>query len=264
MQNQALFYKQTVNTVILCSKVTEMKKNKPSVDGKSKNSTVSKRCFNVLVDYILEHQLQSGDSLPPAEFFVENFGFSRVIVREALCYLKGMGVIIAGKGSGIKISDVEPVENLARLVSIFFSVSKKIGGLAKLRATMEVGEFYNIVRNVTDDQLNELQNNLEEVDKLLRRDDFGCYEYCLLEAEFHRILARISGNVLLQRLSDTYFRVTIDEKCRLDIASDFEKQEFRGAYNSHCSIFEAIKMHQMEIGLLLLANHLSGFHDKFD
>ena len=137
-----------------------------------KKGTATECVLHLIVSYIREHSLTEGDPLPTAEALARNFGYSRVIVREALSYLKGMGIIESGRGAGYRLAQIKPLETFANLLPFFFHIAKDQHDITELRFIIELGAYPRIVANITDEQLAEMKQILDKTDNLLERNDF--------------------------------------------------------------------------------------------
>ena len=54
--------------------------------------------------YILEHDLQPGDCLPPEREMCRSWGFNRTTLRSAIARLEASGLLYAVQGSGTRIT----------------------------------------------------------------------------------------------------------------------------------------------------------------
>ena len=60
-----------------------------------------------LIRYIAEKGLKAGDRLPPERELVQMVGASRLPLREALCVLKGLGIVEAQHGKGVFVKPLD-------------------------------------------------------------------------------------------------------------------------------------------------------------
>ncbi len=237
----------------------------PTVEAASPNGTngtIFHRAIDAIVDYIKCEHLREGDMLPSAEFFCEKFSFSRVIVREAMSYLKGMGIINSGKGSGFRLAKVDPLAGFANLLPLFFSISRDRDELSKLRCDLELGAFPDIVERISPAQLEALEQNIKESELLLQHEDFPNADFIRLDHQFHQIICSASGNRLLEIVSDAYFTEMSDNPDRNDPVLPKNRQLFREAFLAHQVILNSIKLHDAETGLLMLHRHTAAIRNK--
>ena len=57
-------------------------------------------------EYILEHDLKPGDSLPPEGQLVEDLGVGRSSVREAVKSLQSVGIVDVRQGNGLYVREL--------------------------------------------------------------------------------------------------------------------------------------------------------------
>lgn len=229
---------------------------------KNENKTVSEqrtafdRAVDSILDYIRTEKLKSGDQLPPAEVFCERYGFSRVIFREAMSYLKGLGVVESGRGRGMRLCELDPLDNFSRLLPIFFSISKSYNTFHQLRGALELGTFPSICNLMTDEDLEYLEKLLRKGDELLKKKDVICSEYNEIDHGFHKYLCRLSGNRLLETVSAFYRELFATMDGENDIARPEDMFDFRQSQVGHWALLNCMKIHCVEAGLMLMWNHV--------
>ena len=229
----------------------------PPFEADSSRWTATERVLHRIISYIKEHALTEGDPLPTADAFAREFGFSRVIVREALSYLKGMGIVESGRGSGCHLAKIRPTENLANLLPFFFQIAKDQRDITELRFIVELGAYPHIVHNITDEDLKEMRQILDESDRLLERDDFQNVDFIRLDHAFHCLMARVSKVRMLELITQTYFRIGSEYPTTDDRIIPQHLKVFRQTNREHHMIFEALQLRAHDIGFLALYHHLN-------
>ena len=218
--------------------------------------TTTERALQAIVTYIHAHQLTEGAALPSADFFCREFGFSRVIVREALSYLKGMGIVESGRGSGCRLAEIRPLESFANLLPFFFGIAKDMHDITSLRITMELGAFPQIAANVTPEDLAEMRQILDETDALLLQDDFRNNDFIQLDGNFHCLLARISRIRMLEIVAHAYFREGVrwpDGNARVQSK---HRDMYKSSNQEHHIICHSLESGTYDVGFLALYHHL--------
>ncbi len=143
--------------------------------------------------FIDDGSLSAGDKLPSERELGEQFGVSRSILREALRVVESQGLItiIQGKGAYVRKPGlrtvIEPVQRLIRDGSI------TLGNLMQARAIIEPEVAKIASLNVTQDQINKLEQDYQEMIKYL---DFP-EKYLQADKKFHSRLAEATGNPVL-------------------------------------------------------------------
>ncbi len=226
--------------------------NEPASGG-----SATDRAIQAIVSHIKQHQLTEGDLLPTVDALCRETGFSRVIVREALSYLKGMGIIETRRGSGCRLAKIKPLESFANLLPFFFSVSKDLRDVTELRNALELGAFPQIVANIMAADLEEMRNILDEADRLLERDDFQNIDFIRLDLAFHCLLAHVSKLHILEIVTQAYFRESMNYTQFARHVEPKHLAEFRRANLEHRAIYDSLKLGAREMGFLALSQHLA-------
>ncbi len=229
----------------------------PTPNEQASGGSATDRAIQAIVSYIKEHDLTEGDLLPAVDSLCREFGLSRVIVREALSYLKGMGIIETRRGSGCRLAKINPLESFANLLPFFFSVAKDLRDVTELRNALELGAFPQIVANITAADLEEMRDILDETDRLLERSDFHNIDFIRLDLAFHCLLARVSKLHILEIVTQAYFKESTTPTHVSRHVEPAHLEEFRRANLEHRAIYDSLKLGSREMGFLALNQHLA-------
>ena len=232
--------------------------NEPATGG-----SATERAIQAIVSHIKQHQLTEGDLLPTVDALCRETGFSRVIVREALSYLKGMGIIETRRGSGCRLAKIRPLESFANLLPFFFSIAKDLRDVTELRTALELGAFPQIVANIMAADLEEMRNILDEADRLLEGDDFQNIDFIRLDLAFHCLLARASRIHILEIVTQAYFKESLNLTLFAHRVEPVHLEEFRRANLEHRAIYDSLKLGAREMGFLALHQHLAPNLNRF-
>ncbi|OGV82663.1 MAG: hypothetical protein A3K19_32570 [Lentisphaerae bacterium RIFOXYB12_FULL_65_16] len=80
-----------------------------------RRETMPEAVARALIRYIAQRGLKGGDRLPSERELVAMIGVSRLPLREALCILKGLGIIEARHGKGIFVKPMDMASIFAML-----------------------------------------------------------------------------------------------------------------------------------------------------
>jgi GntR family transcriptional repressor for pyruvate dehydrogenase complex len=163
-------------------------------------------------DAILDGRLKSGDRLPTEKEMAEQFGVSVVTLREALRASEIFGLIEKrkGQGGGIFVSqmDDESVKTSLGYYLTFQHLSYH--HLLEVRTIIEPSIIRLVVDKLTDEQIRELEDNVgycekraQEVIPFLTDTDF--FDLDQKSIDFHRLLAKATGNPILSLTVDYVF-----------------------------------------------------------
>jgi len=157
--------------------------------------TVVEAIARALIDYIAKKGLKPGDRLPTERELVDMIGVSRLPLREALCMLKGLGVVEAkqGKGVFVKPLDVAAVfRTLAPLLKVHAGLDKD--HLAEVRHSLEGNNAEQAARCRSQENLEAMREALDQM--WLHLNDRATY--IRHDMEFHQEMARATGNPIYQ------------------------------------------------------------------
>ena len=153
-------------------------------------STLTFTTIERILEFAREKKLKAGESLPSEVEMIKMFGVSRVILREAFSYLKGLGVIESRRGSSFKIAKTDFVKVLERTLNhISFFNQDNIEGLFDLRRRLEIGSVGDAVTNASDKDVEDIRSAMRKLEAFAIKEVKTSAEYELLELEFHQQVA---------------------------------------------------------------------------
>lgn len=144
---------------------------------------------------IHDGELKPGEKLPNELQMSDMFGVSRGIMREALTQLQVLGYVKRMPKDGTIIADdtmsrfTKPVDDI--LKSAVFT------DLLDFKEALDMKMMDVIVDRATDEELNEIREELENKDIIPGSESMGHY--------FHYQLARASKNIFYMNFIDTYY-----------------------------------------------------------
>ena len=152
-------------------------------------STLADKVEEQIIEYIKNNSLVPGDSLPNEMQFVEMFGISRNVVREALSRLRMLGLIQTRTKRGIIITEPPLLSSFQKILDPRLLSIKTIKEMMGMRIVLEIGVAEFLFANINDPDILALEqivsrqqalgiNNLSIEDELL----------------FHTKIYEIAGN----------------------------------------------------------------------
>ncbi|MBS4219571.1 FadR family transcriptional regulator [Bacillus sp. FJAT-49711] len=207
--------------------------------------TLSKIVSENLRQYIIDHQLKTGDKLPSERDLAVMLDVSRVIVREALRALESTGIIVIRHGEGAFVNTDDTSVILNHLLFFWRMNNERIEELFELRQLLEKTAIEQIIANSDTVHLAELEKIIFEMSQTTNSDAFK-----ELDIEFHKELIKATNNELFTQLTDVivqYFSGVsrmMDEKNRNKTISE------------HQLIIDAIKDKNKKLAIQLLTDHL--------
>ena len=145
---------------------------------------------------IVERRLGPGEALPSEQELIQTYGVSRSVVREAVVYLKGQGIIDVYQGRGIFVSQV-PLELLLQNIKAgALSDQDKVSEVWELRLLLEVQIAGLAASRRTKRDLKQLTEAVNAMDEALEQGRLGDEE----DAQFHTYLVAATGNSALAQV----------------------------------------------------------------
>lgn len=147
-------------------------------------------------------RLKVGSRLPSERALAEQFGVSRNTLREALRSLEHAGLIRLQKGAsgGAFIREGSGEAVVSGMLDLYHVGAIGPAQLTQARIWIESIVVREACRRVTPEDLAELKGNIDQAEAADRRGDFEArVEHNL---EFHRILARMTGNPIMVVMLD--------------------------------------------------------------
>lgn len=211
-----------------------------------------------ILKYISDH---SSDNKVLTELdFVDMFGVSRVVVREAVSRLRALGVIETRRKSGIRICSPD-VFGVVKTVIDAGALSKEtMKDLFEFRLMLEVGATDFIFKRKTPERIaklekivgTELEHSLKLINSKGNEADIESARIILdADFEFHKTLMEMTGNKSLidfQKILASLFRIytptvrkdyltkdIINHSSLLKILKNGSPDEFRMAMHLHLS-----------------------------
>lgn len=165
------------------------------------------RAFEVVVSKLeralAEGQYPVGAQLPTERGLAEEFGVSRVVIREAMRFLESRGYVSVRRGSGTYVRDVD-VLTLSQDLTLRLELKEaSLAELYVVRQALEATTVRLAIENSTQDFLDELDQRVAAMKAITLRGIRTINDYTRRRVEdeaFHLAIARASGNPLLVRL----------------------------------------------------------------
>ncbi len=223
---------------------------------KEEERTAFSMAVEAILGFIKENHLKEGARLPSAEDFCRRYGFSRVIFREAMSYLKGLGVIEAGRGRGMRLCRPDPLGNFTRLLPVLFSLTRNYNDLYRMRRDLELGSVPYIVEQISDEDLQRLDELLQKCDLLIHGEKVSVMEFNEIDRQFHLILAKASGNRLLEQVSECYRTLLNLTEDPDEMATPENIEEFYVTQRSHRMMLKCLKLRNPELCLEAMNDHM--------
>ena len=155
------------------------------------------QAFREIRQYIVDHNLQPGDTLPTEQQLCQQLGVSRNVLREAVKSMEVMGLIEACPGRGTELKEFSYSFFLQNVLSFAGQdPSRRLDELAGLQKTLELSYMRQAFQTLSSETVTELRSCAND----LRETQKASLEALQLHHRFHTLLFRGLDNRLLHDL----------------------------------------------------------------
>ena len=150
-----------------------------------------------ICDAILRGELKKGDWLPPEREIAIQTRLSRTSVREAIKVLSeaGMVRIVPGRVGGTQMVKVSlPARLLGASIG---DEREQLLEFYEARTIIETSAAALAAKRATPEQIEELEQVVEDMEKLVEENPEDYSTYLTIDAHFHRLVVQGSGNRVL-------------------------------------------------------------------
>ncbi len=206
--------------------------------------SIADQIFEQLQDEILSGKYKKGEILSEAKLS-EELGVSRTPIREAVRRLE-QERILDETGRGIVVVGISAEDMLD-----MYDIRIQLEGQAAARAA----------KNVTDEQLNEMQEVID-LQKFYtdKPGDVSNKSNNIrdMDSSFHELLYRASGSVVFHdTLSNIHKKILKFRK-----ASVSDKSRAEQSYEEHLAILDALRLHEPELARSRTVQHIINARDN--
>ncbi len=159
--------------------------------------TLADRAEDMIIQYIKDNNLTPGDHLPNEMQFVEMFGVSRNVVREALSRLRMLGLIQTRTKRGIVVTESPFLNGFRKILDPSLFSVKSIKEMMGMRIALEIGIVEFLFANVKDEDIMELEKIVIR-QKAIGTDNLSIEE----EVVFHTKIYDIAGNNFISQFTE--------------------------------------------------------------
>ncbi len=211
---------------------------------------VSEEVADQLREAIFSGKLKPGDRLPPERDLAEQFGVSRLVLREALRSLEQMGLLVVkrGYGGGTFVSQVDKAAVSQSLSAMIRLGETSVDDLTEARLIYEPEIARLAAERATEIDLAKIKTLLDEQRTTLSRQSFGQPT----NLSFHRAIAEATRNPVLIILVDAVMDPVREAVQHLKFPRGANKKILA----AHERIHRAIKQHKPELAYKVMLQHV--------
>jgi GntR family transcriptional regulator, transcriptional repressor for pyruvate dehydrogenase complex len=222
------------------------------------DSTLTQKTVERILGLIEKEGLGRNDFLPTEAVLLKRFGVSRIILREALSYLKGLGLLQSRRGSGFRIVDVDFVETFIRVLRqvAHFQVNNP-PELLELRRMLEIGAIDKAISNATEEDIEEIERLQRSMQELIETPGSTHQDYHQADMRFHEAITRPAGCRLLNELNRVICIYYTENQDSVDFSKALDQTPgIERTAREHAIIANAFRLREPEIGFACLRSHL--------
>ncbi len=223
--------------------------------------SVSDSIVDSIIEDIQNKKLSPGDKLPTEAEMAEEYGVSRISIREALRSLSAVGLVVTRHGEGSFINEYNPDMLASTLRSISLLDDTPVLEMLQLRKIMETEAARLCAENATKEELDVVQLYLKEREKYCRVEATSenikkKYE---MDKMFHLSIAKGSHNEIFIKFIET-IHASIDIHQRESSKND---EQIDKATYFHQEIMSALLDHDKEKAGKMMYEHLANVEKNF-
>jgi len=204
---------------------------------------------------IFAAELSAGDRLQSERELAEQFGVSRITVRDALRVLEARGLIRVKVGAmgGAFVADAN-TDRVAESISTMIRLKRMtLSELAEARKVVEAATAELAAQRADAASLSRLQQNVERSRPLLREP----MTHADASMDFHVELARAARNEVLEATVEAYRELLVPA-----IRDLRDEKSGRATQKAHEELVEAVRRHDSEGARDLMLTHLADFEKR--
>lgn len=202
-----------------------------------------------IITYIQETNMKIGDVLPKELDLAESLGVSRTVIREALLRLKTLGLIESRKHKGAILTNPDVLGSFKKIFHPSILDNNTLKDLFEMRLALEVGMADFIVNNITDQDLEDLEN----IANTIVSGDTAVLWHISDEIKFHGKIYEISKNKMLMELQEQLLPIFQ----YVHNSGFLAEQVSSGDFVSHKDLVNVLKQRDVEAYRVAIRAHLN-------
>lgn len=188
----------------------------------------------------------AGSRLPAERALAEQFGVSRVTIREAEIALQALGRITIKTGSGVYVE-----ESPASAEQPFPAITAF--ELTEARALFESEAAALAAGQISDETLALLENHVDVMSNTGRDDEAGE----IADQEFHRAIAAASGNAAIVYVIETLWKMRDEIQTVKEVYQSVCSEDMGARGREHADILDAMRSRNSAAARIAMRAHFA-------
>ncbi|MGN8552951.1 UNVERIFIED_CONTAM: FCD domain-containing protein [Microbacterium sp. SLM126] len=233
-----------------------MSDEQPTGESRSQTDVV----IQGIKEMLTRGELGPGSRLPVEKDLAARLGVSRGSLREGVRALATLGVLETRQGDGTYVTSLDPTKLLSPLGFLAdLQQPAHAADLLAVRRVLEAESAALAATRLSETELGDLHGVLAVVDGILESDpDMDLEAFIDADTEFHRIIARASGNPPLAAIIDTLVGRTFRARLWRAIS---QRGSVRMAQAEHRAILDELVRRDPERARIRMEVHLLGVEE---
>jgi GntR family transcriptional repressor for pyruvate dehydrogenase complex len=230
--------------------------NLPENAEKKLRQTTTSRIFTELLNKIESGEWSIGAQIPSERTLIEQFGVSRIALRESLSMLRVLGVLDISHGRSTTVRRIN-AETIARLFPLMLTLDgiQALEHVFEVRIALESQTAFYAAQKRSAEQLQRIESLAARFSNDFTADTS---ESIQTDHQFHLEIARATGNPLFAALLDAQSKIV--QYAQRESGKLREGSRER-AIEGHATIVDAIRNQQPEQARDAMIKHLrAAFH----
>lgn len=156
-------------------------------------------------EYIVENELKPGEKIPGEEWFAQQLGVGRPLVREAMRGLEAVGILEARRGSGRYVGEFDAEAYLRRYTTDMLLSRYTERELLETRCVLEIAMAADATGSLTDEDLDEIRELWARIQDAASRGESSTDA----DLALHRVLMRRTDNRIIVAMLDAVHALAV-------------------------------------------------------
>lgn len=221
---------------------------------KVKHTRLYEQVLSQIDQQIKEGKLKLGDRLPPERELSKQMGVSRGTLRDAFRILEAQGVIETKPGGGRHLREIFNQDEIQDSESIIKEIQKAtIMDLLEVREILEERMIELVCKRATKEEIDRLESLIEEESMNPNKKRNQELDYV-----FHTALAECTKNIVIINFMKLNLKI-MNQTRKFSYKSD---TNFNDAQKEHRTIYEAVKLRDVEQAKQAVKNHINNIKKR--
>lgn len=214
-----------------------------------KKVKIGEQVYEQLKEMLIKGEWKQGDKLPSENTLAEEFGVSRITVRQALQKLSAVGLIETRVGEGSFVRKVDVGEQMQGLLTTLILSGDEFEQVFEFRQIIDVESARLAVKHADKKNIKELKaihNKMLDI-----KDNISSKKFAELDTAFHSKISEMTGNSLIVK-SNEILREVINSY----VGEIIQRMGVSTALEYHGRIIEAIEAGDEKAAANIMKEHL--------